>query len=65
MKRHLLSFLRSPHGYAINFVATATEALQLHELPIVGWIYSHTVCPLGCMFCLRDGVQDDPLWPLS
>jgi hypothetical protein len=48
MKKHLVSFLKSPVGYAFNFLA---------HLPLVG---SLGLIASGCeVFCLRDGVQDE------
>lgn len=45
MKSHILSFIKSPIGYAFNFVA------HFNGSRFVCW---------GCeTFCLRDGVQDD------
>lgn len=48
MKKHAMSFLKSPLGYLFNFLA---------HLPIVGGL---AVVANGCeVFCLRDGIQDE------
>ena len=48
MKNHLVSFVKSPVGYAFNFLA---------HLPIIG---SLSFIANGCeVFCLRDGIQDE------
>ena len=47
MKKHLVSFLKSPIGYAFNFIAH------------FDFLSGRFVC-WGCeAFCLRDGVQDE------
>lgn len=58
MKRHLLSFLRSPIGYVVNFLATVlchgpTWLDVALERPVV-W-----ACET---FCASDGVQNDMLF---
>ena len=61
MRRHLLSFLRSPIGYMANFVGTATAAFGLDR-----WSWLESLCCWLCNnFCLNDGIQDDwhPLLP--
>ncbi len=48
MKKHLLSFLKSPLGYTFNFLAHIPLVRDLN--PIIN----------GCeFFCLRDGIQDE------
>ena len=48
MRKHLTSFIKSPIGYAFNFIA------HFNGSRFVCW---------GCeTFCLNDGVQDDCWW---
>jgi len=48
MKKHIVSFLKSPVGYFFNFIA---------HLPIIGNL---GIIADACeTFCLRDGVQDE------
>lgn len=55
MKRHLLSFLRSPIGYASNLVATIAQYVPiLDQVMPVAWLCE--------TFCARDGVQSDPFF---
>ena len=58
MKRHLLSFLRSPLGYLANFVATVTA----HCGPTVEDFTARPIIWACETFCVPDGVQDDMLF---
>lgn len=59
MRKHLTSFAKSPIGYLANLVATcATYAPTWLERAICGvWF-----CSICETFCLKDGIQDDPLF---
>lgn len=60
MKRHLLSFLRSPLGYVLNVLAILT--VKLAETPgfaWVDWTFERTLLPACDVLCLRDGIQDE------
>lgn len=61
--RHLLSFVRCPLGYALNFVCTV--AVYAERLPGLHWTAGAVGDWLagGCeAICIRDGVQDDMLF---
>ena len=51
-----MSFLRSPIGYIANFLATVTCYVPVPRIAEEG-IYR--LCEA---FCVKDGVQDDPLF---
>lgn len=54
--RHIASFLRSPLGYIANFIATVTVYTGAPE-------WADRMIGAACeTLCLRDGVQDDPLF---
>lgn len=54
--RHIASFARAPIGYLVNFVATC--ALYTGS---PAWL--DRSLSVACEnFCVRDGVQDDPLF---
>ena len=54
MKKHLVSFLHSPLGYAFNFLASVDQYI---------WVMPDKWLSKCCEeFCLNDGVQDDPLF---
>jgi hypothetical protein len=58
MKTHFLSFLRSPIGYASNFVASVAQYLpDSLTRPL-----DRVLLPICDAFCLTDGVQDNPLF---
>jgi hypothetical protein len=58
MKRHLLSFLRSPLGYVANFLATVT----VHCGETVERVTARPIIWACETFAVRDGVQDDMLF---
>lgn len=56
MKRHILSFVKSPLGYVANFVATASCYLPVPA------IVERAIAASCETLCLRDGVQDDMMF---
>jgi len=58
MKRHLVSFAKSPLGYLANFVATVT----VYCGKTVEDFTARPVCWACETFTIRDGVQDAPLF---
>lgn len=56
MKHHLKSILRSPVGYAANFLATVTCYVPVPSFVECG------IARLCEEFCIADGVQNDPLF---
>jgi hypothetical protein len=58
MKRHLLSFLRSPIGYACNFIATLSGYFPIIDKVIP----DHVMARLCETFCAHDDVQSDVLF---
>ena len=58
MKRHLLSFLRSPIGYVLNLIATVSQ-----YAPVIDRIIpDHVMARLCETFCAKDDVQSDVLF---
>jgi len=55
----LESFAKSPIGYLANLLATLATKLprKLEDRLAGGWL-----CAICETFCLKDGVQDDPLF---
>ena len=67
MRKHIVSFIRGPIGYTANFIASV---LVLGErLPIIGRGFilfsDYCMAPLCEAVCLRDGVQDSPLFNIG
>ena len=54
--RHLLSFMKSPLGYAFNLLATISCYVRVPAL-VTLWICRGCEC-----FCINDGIQDDMLF---
>lgn len=55
MRKHVISFLRSPLGYIFNLLASLAGWLPTKvDQALTGWL-----APLCEVFCIRDGVQDD------
>ena len=61
--KHIVSFLRSPIGYALNLLATlAVHAAALPGMGWIDWVFERTLLGACEALCLRDGVQDDMLF---
>lgn len=62
--KHLLSFVRCPLGYVANLLATLFVYLErvpgLRRASIA--ISDYVLAPVCEALCLRDGVQDEPLF---
>lgn len=58
MKRHISSFVKSPIGYTLNLIVTATAATGIDQLPVLRYIDRHVLVPMCEALCLRDGVQN-------
>ena len=54
--KHIASFVRAPIGYLVAVVASLT---QYTGSPM--W-FDRPLCAACEMFCVKDGVQDDPLF---
>lgn len=59
MKKHLISFLKSPIGYIANFIATLTQYVPEW---VNCWFFDWWIIPVCEICCLKDGIQDDPMF---
>lgn len=64
MRKHLLSFARGPLGYVANLIATLL--VHVERVPLIGRaaiaLSDYVLAPICEAVCLRDGVQDEPLF---
>lgn len=62
--RHLVSFVSSPVGHVLNFLATLL--CHIERLPgcasVAGFVGERVLCPACELLCARDGTQDDMLF---
>lgn len=61
--KHIVSFARSPIGYALNLMATVL--VYCEQVPLLGSaarVMGDALANPCDALCLRDGVQDDMLF---
>lgn len=59
MRKHLISFAKSPIGYLANLLATLATKLPRK---VEDRFFGEWLCGICEAFCVKDGVQDDPLF---
>lgn len=61
--KHVVSFIKCPLGYVANLAVTVL--VHAERLPVAGpaaeWL-GLKLCSVCDVLCLRDGVQDEPLF---